>query len=90
MLYRCSARWACRYNHLPASLSGAAGNRKGRGHPRSTRVSDTRILTVNLPTAGVDYHVPFGGTRKSSYGPREQSVAAIELYTLTKTSYSLD
>ena len=30
------------------------------------------MVMVNLPTAGVDYHVPFGGTRKSSYGAREQ------------------
>jgi aldehyde dehydrogenase (NAD+) len=30
------------------------------------------MVMVNLPTAGVDYHVPFGGTKGSSYGPREQ------------------
>lgn len=45
------------------------------------------MVMVNLPTAGVDYHVPFGGTRKSSYGAREQGFAAIEFYTQTKTSY---
>lgn len=45
------------------------------------------MVMVNLPTAGVDYHVPFGGTRKSSYGPREQGFAAIEFYTQTKTVY---
>ena len=45
------------------------------------------MVMVNLPTAGVDYHVPFGGTRKSSYGPREQGFAAIEYYTQTKTVY---
>jgi aldehyde dehydrogenase (NAD+) len=42
---------------------------------------------INLPTAGTDYHVPFGGTRASSYGPREQGRAAIEFYTQMKTSY---
>ena len=47
------------------------------------------MVMVNLPTAGVDYHVPFGGTKSSSYGPREQGPAAIEFYTLTKTAYSL-
>ena len=47
------------------------------------------MVMVNLPTAGVDYHVPFGGTRKSSYGPREQGQAAIEFYTQTKIAYSL-
>ncbi len=46
------------------------------------------MTMVNLPTAGVDYHVPFGGTKSSSYGPREQGFAAVEFFTLTKTSYS--
>ncbi len=45
------------------------------------------MVMVNLPTAGVDYHVPFGGTRKSSYGPREQGFSAVEFYTQTKTVY---
>jgi len=45
------------------------------------------MVMVNLPTAGVDYHVPFGGTRKSSCGAREQGFAAIEFYTQTKTVY---
>jgi aldehyde dehydrogenase (NAD+) len=45
------------------------------------------MVMVNLPTAGVDYHVPFGGTRKSSYGAREQGFAAAEFYTQTKTVY---
>jgi aldehyde dehydrogenase (NAD+) len=46
------------------------------------------MVMINLPTAGVDYHVPFGGTRRSSYGPREQGFAAIEFYTQTKTAYT--
>ena len=45
------------------------------------------IVMINLPTAGVDYHVPFGGSRKSSYGAREQGFAAVEFYTQTKTVY---
>jgi aldehyde dehydrogenase (NAD+) len=45
------------------------------------------MVMVNLPTAGVDYHVPFGGSRRSSYGSREQGFAAIEFYTQTKTAY---
>jgi aldehyde dehydrogenase (NAD+) len=45
------------------------------------------MVMINLPTAGVDYHVPFGGSRKSSYGPREQGFAAVEFYTQTKTVY---
>jgi len=46
------------------------------------------MTMVNLPTAGVDYHVPFGGTKSSSYGPREQGFAAADFFTQTKTSYS--
>ena len=45
------------------------------------------MVMVNLPTAGVDYHVPFGGTRGSSYGAREQGFAAVDFYTQTKTVY---
>jgi aldehyde dehydrogenase (NAD+) len=45
------------------------------------------MVMINLPTAGVDYHVPFGGTRRSSYGPREQGFAAVEFYTQMKTVY---
>lgn len=45
------------------------------------------MIMVNLPTAGVDYHVPFGGRKGSSYGPREQGSYAREFYTIVKTSY---
>jgi acyl-CoA reductase-like NAD-dependent aldehyde dehydrogenase len=51
------------------------------------RAARAGMLMVNLPTAGVDYHVPFGGSRKSSYGAREQGFAAVEFYTQTKTTY---
>ena len=47
------------------------------------------MVMVNLPTAGVDYHVPFGGRKGSSYGPREQGRYAVEFYTTVKTSYTL-
>lgn len=47
------------------------------------------MVMVNLPTAGVDYHVPFGGTRASSLGPREQGQSAVEFYTQIKTCYTL-
>ena len=52
-----------------------------------TRNVRAGMVMTNLPTAGVDYHVPFGGTRKSSYGAREQGFAAVEFYTQIKTSY---
>lgn len=45
------------------------------------------MLMVNLPTAGVDYHAPFGGTAASSYGPREQGRAARTFYTTLRTTY---
>jgi alpha-ketoglutaric semialdehyde dehydrogenase len=44
-------------------------------------------LMVNLPTAGTDYHVPFGGRGASSHGPREQGQYAVEFYTTVKTAY---
>ncbi len=45
------------------------------------------MVMVNLPTAGVDYHVPFGGSKGSSYGSREQGRYAVEFYTTVKTTY---
>jgi aldehyde dehydrogenase (NAD+) len=45
------------------------------------------IVTVNLPTAGVDFHVPFGGTKGSSSGSREQGRYAVEFFTTVKTAY---
>ena len=45
------------------------------------------MVMVNLPTAGVDYHVPFGGRKGSSYGSREQGTYAVEFYTTVKTCY---
>jgi aldehyde dehydrogenase (NAD+) len=45
------------------------------------------LVMVNLPTAGIDYHVPFGGRKGSSYGPREQGRYAAEFYTTVKTAY---
>lgn len=44
-------------------------------------------VMVNLPTAGTDYHVPFGGRGASSFGPREQGRYAAEFYTTVKTAY---
>ena len=51
------------------------------------RLSQAGMVMVNLPTAGVDYHVPFGGRKASSYGPREQGRYAAEFYTTVKTAY---
>jgi aldehyde dehydrogenase (NAD+) len=45
------------------------------------------LITVNLPTAGVEYQLPFGGTKESSFGLREQGPAALDFYTETRTVY---
>ena len=52
------------------------------------RKAQAGMVMVNLPTAGVDYHVPFGGRKASSYGPREQGQYAAEFYTSVKTAYT--
>ncbi len=52
------------------------------------RHANVGMAMVNLPTAGVDYHVPFGGRKGSSYGPREQGRYAAEFYTTVKTAYT--
>jgi len=53
------------------------------------RHAQAGMVMVNLPTAGVDPHVPFGGRKASSYGPREQGRYAVEFYTTVKTGYTL-
>ncbi len=53
------------------------------------RNAEAGMVMVNLPTAGVDFHVPFGGRKGSSYGPREQGRYAAEFYTTVKTAYTL-
>jgi len=54
---------------------------------RFRREAQAGMVMVNLPTAGVDYHVPFGGRKDSSHGPREQGAYAAEFYTTVKTAY---
>ena len=53
------------------------------------RNAEAGMVMVNLPTAGVDYHVPFGGRKGSSLGSREQGRYAVEFYTTVKTAYTL-
>ncbi|MCW5720153.1 MAG: aldehyde dehydrogenase family protein [Devosia sp.] len=52
------------------------------------RNSEAGMVMVNVPTAGVDFHVPFGGRKGSSYGPREQGRYAAEFFTVVKTAYT--
>jgi acyl-CoA reductase-like NAD-dependent aldehyde dehydrogenase len=49
--------------------------------------AEAGLLTVNLPSAGVEYQLPFGGTKDSSFGPKEQGPAALEFYSDWKTVY---
>jgi aldehyde dehydrogenase (NAD+) len=53
------------------------------------RNAEAGMVMVNVPTAGVDFHVPFGGRKASSFGPREQGRYAAEFYTTVKTAYTL-
>jgi aldehyde dehydrogenase (NAD+) len=52
------------------------------------RNAQAGMVMVNVPTAGVDFHVPFGGRKGSSYGPREQGRYAAEFYTIVETAYT--
>jgi aldehyde dehydrogenase (NAD+) len=52
------------------------------------RHAQAGMVMVNVPTAGVDYHVPFGGRKASSFGPREQGRHAAEFYSSWKTAYT--
>jgi alpha-ketoglutaric semialdehyde dehydrogenase len=49
--------------------------------------AEAGLLTINLPSAGVEYQLPFGGTKDSSFGPKEQGPAAMEFYSDFKTIY---
>lgn len=46
---------------------------------------DTGMIRINAPSTGVDFHLPFGGSKASSHGPREQGRAALEFYTSGRT-----
>jgi len=52
------------------------------------RNAEAGMVMVNVPTAGVDFHVPFGGTKGSSYGAKEQGKYAVEFFTTVKTAYT--
>ena len=51
------------------------------------RHAEAGMVMVNAPTGGADYHVPFGGRKRSSYGPREQGTYARDFHTIIKTGY---
>ena len=74
-------------NDTEFGLSAGICTRSLKHASHFRRNAKAGLVMVNLPTAGVDYHVPFGGRKGSSYGPREQGSYAREFYTVVKTSY---
>jgi alpha-ketoglutaric semialdehyde dehydrogenase len=74
-------------NDTPYGLSSGIATTSLKYAEHFKRNSAAGMVMVNLPTAGVDYHVPFGGRKASSYGPREQGRYAVEFYTAVKTAY---
>ncbi len=76
-------------NDTPFGLSSGICTASLKHATDFRRNAEAGMVMVNLPTAGVDYHVPFGGRKGSSYGPREQGRYAAEFYTTVKTAYTL-
>jgi acyl-CoA reductase-like NAD-dependent aldehyde dehydrogenase len=76
-------------NDTPFGLSAGIATSSLKHATHFKRHSQAGMVMVNLPTAGVDYHVPFGGRKGSSYGPREQGRYAQEFFTVVKTAYTL-
>ena len=76
-------------NDTPFGLSSGICTTSLKHASHFKRNAEAGMVMVNLPTAGVDYHVPFGGSKGSSYGPREQGRYAAEFYTTVKTAYTL-
>ncbi|WP_181701475.1 aldehyde dehydrogenase family protein [Chthonobacter albigriseus] len=76
-------------NDTPFGLSSGICTTSLKHATHFKRNADAGMVMVNLPTAGVDFHVPFGGRKGSSYGPREQGSYAREFFTQVKTAYTL-
>jgi alpha-ketoglutaric semialdehyde dehydrogenase len=76
-------------NDTPFGLSSGIATTSLKHATHFKRNAEAGMVMVNLPTAGVDFHVPFGGRKGSSHGPREQGKYASEFYTTVKTAYTL-
>jgi aldehyde dehydrogenase (NAD+) len=76
-------------NDIPYGLSAGVCTESLKMATHFKRNLEAGMVMVNLPTAGVDFHVPFGGRKASSYGPREQGSYASEFYTTVKTAYTV-
>jgi aldehyde dehydrogenase (NAD+) len=72
-------------NEVKYGLAAAIFTKDIRGAMDFADRVEAGLIRVNAPTSGVDYHAPFGGTKASSIGPREQGLAAREFYTETRT-----
>ena len=75
-------------NDTPFGLAAGIATTSLKHATHFKRHAQAGMVMVNLPTAGVDYHVPFGGRKGSSYGPREQGHYAREFFTIVKTAYT--
>ena len=75
-------------NDTPFGLSSGICTRSLKHASHYKAHAQAGLVMVNLPTAGVDYHVPFGGRKGSSLGSREQGSYAVEFYTSVKTAYT--
>jgi aldehyde dehydrogenase (NAD+) len=75
-------------NDTPFGLASGVCTTSLKHSTHFKRHAQAGMVMVNLPTAGVDYHVPFGGRKASSFGPREQGRYAAEFFTTVKTAYT--
>jgi aldehyde dehydrogenase (NAD+) len=75
-------------NDTPFGLSSGIITTSLKHATHYKRNAQAGMVMVNVPTAGVDFHVPFGGAKGSSYGPKEQGRYAAEFYTTVKTAYT--
>jgi aldehyde dehydrogenase (NAD+) len=74
-------------NNIPFGLSASIQTTNVSRVFEYVHRMEAGLLTVNLPSAGVEYQLPFGGTKESSFGPKEQGPAAMEFYSDYKTVY---
>ncbi len=74
-------------NSVRFGLSASIVTNNANAIQRFTNQIEAGLITVNLPTAGVEYQLPFGGTKESSFGMREQGPSALDFYTETRTVY---
>jgi acyl-CoA reductase-like NAD-dependent aldehyde dehydrogenase len=74
-------------NNIPFGLSASIQTSNVSRVFEFVYAAEAGLLTVNLPSAGVEYQLPFGGTKDSSFGPKEQGPAAFDFYSDYKTVY---